>query len=399
MTNKKSLFRPGWVNALVMLGMGTIAVMRFLLRCIAWGTMKASHLLELVRPKRKATPAPLGNGSAAKLTNKKSLFRPGWVNALVMLGMGAFAVMRLLFRCIAWGTLKAIYLLDLIGPKRKADPETLGNGSAAKANIPVQREVEPPAQMTTSPNDEEFIAADRIVSIRLDPPVAVLNLRVYSKQKLIKREMLVTEPRLRTLMQGRHHSLGEVTFDPFKGLEAIKDETVELAQDLINTTGNMRGSKAKVKPVERVEKPPQPKQEKVVDKRQQSETKPVDPKPVTAPKAHVVQEQPVQPRNSYVPKPTVGVTFEGKLVQAGSRRFTPEGRAPYETFEALLKLDNGVDVPLRGTELERELQRFNVQIGERVAITPMGKVPVTLPSGDEGSKNVYRVARVDGANK
>lgn len=333
------------------------------------------------------------------MTNNKSLFRPGWVNALVMLGMGTFAVMRFLFRCIAWGTMKAIYLLDLVGPKRKADPATLGNISAAKANIPVHREFEPTAVLTSSPNGEEFIAADRIVSIRLDPPVAVLNLRVYYKQKLIKREMIVTEQRLRTLMQGRHHSLGEVTFDPVKGLEAIKDETVEMAQELINTTGNMRVSKAKVKPVERVEKAPQPKQEKVVAKRQQSETKPVDPKPASVPKAHVVQEQPSQPRNSYVPKPTKGVTFEGKLVQAGSRRFTPEGRAPYETFEALLKLDNGVDVPLRGAELERELQRFNVQIGERVAITPMGKVPVTLPSGDEGSKNVYRVDRLDGANK
>lgn len=333
------------------------------------------------------------------MTNNKNLVHPGWVKAMVMLGMGTIAVLRLLFLCIAWVTSKASNLLDLIGPKRKADAETLGNISAAKAHIPVSREFEPTAVLKTALHSEEFIAADRIVSIRLDPPVAILNLRVYYQQKLIKREMIVTEQRLRMLMQGRHHSLGEVTFNPAKGLEEIKDETVEMAQTLINTIGNMRVSKAKAKPAERIEKVAQPKQEKDAAKRQQSDQKPVDQKPVSAPKAQALQDQTVQPRNSYVPKPTKGVTFEGKLVQAGSRRFTPEGRAPYETFEALLKLDNGVDVPLRGAELERELQRFNVRLGERVAITPMGKVPVTLPSGDEGSKNVYRVDRLDGANK
>lgn len=331
------------------------------------------------------------------MKNKKSLFRPGWVNILVMLGMGMLALVRFLFRCMAWVTARASFLLELVGSKRKSDPDTLANSATAKINAPVHRDDELPAIEASVRGGEVFIAADRIVSIRLDPPVAVLNLRVYYQQKLVKREMIVTEQRLRTLMQGRHHSLGEVAFDPVKGLEAIKDETVELAQDLINTTGNLKVAKAKVKPANRSDKPVQPKQETVAAKRQQSEPKPVEPKPESAPKAQVAQEQPNLPRNFFVPRPTKGVTFEGKLVDAGSRRFTPEGRAAYETFEALLKLDNGVDVPLRGAELERELQRFNVKIGERVAITPMGKVPVTLPNGGEGSKNVYRVDRLDGA--
>ncbi|MFC6281197.1 hypothetical protein [Polaromonas aquatica] len=328
-----------------------------------------------------------------------SIYRPVWVNILVILGMAIFAFVRFTFRCLAWIAVKVSNLLDMVGSKRKADPRQLGINAAANANVPVHREFVATTILETAPRGEEFIPADRIVSIRLDPPVAVLNLRVYYKQKLIKREMIVTEQRLRTLMQGRHHSLGEVAFDPIKGLEMIKDETVQMAQDLINSTGNIRVSKAKVIPAERSEKPVQPKQEKIVAKRQQSDPKPVVPKAVAVPKAQPAPEQPAQPRNAYVPKPTKGVTFEGKLVQAGSRTFTPEGRAPYETFEALLKLDNGVDVPLRGAELERELQRFNVRIGERVAITPMGKVPVTLPSGDEGSKNVYRVARLDGTKQ
>jgi flagellar basal body rod protein FlgC len=326
-----------------------------------------------------------------------SLRRPIWLSFLVMLGMAVIALVRFTIRSIAWAAGKTSLLLEMVGTKREADSGTLGSIATAKPNVPANRKVVVTVNTAPAPRDEEFMAADRIVSIRLDPPVAVLNLRIYYKQKVIKREMIVTEQRLRTLMQGRHHSLGEVAFDPVKGMEMIKDETVQKAQDLINSTGNLKVSKAKVKPAERTEKLAQPRQEKVVAPRQQVEIKPVEPKAAAVPKVQPPPEHPATPRNSYVPKPTVGVTFEGKLVAAGSRTFRPEGRAPYETFEAMLKLDNGVDVPLRGAELERELQRFNVLIGERVAITPMGKVPVTLPSGDEGSKNVYRVARLDGA--
>jgi hypothetical protein len=323
-----------------------------------------------------------------------------WVSLLLMMGLTVFAVVRLTLKSLAWVAVKASLLFESIGPKRKSDPGALANIAAAKANVPTHREFEPTTVLTASAYADEFVPADRIVSIRLDPPVAVLNLRIYYKKKLIKREMIVSEQRLRVLMQGRHHSLGEVVFDPAKGLEAIKDETVEMAQDLINSTGNLKVSKARVKPVDQSVKPVQQKQEKVVAKRQlNDQPKPPEAKPVAVPRAQPVAEQPAQPRNAFVPKPTKGVTFEGKLVAAGSRTFTPEGRAPYETFEAMLKLDNGVDVPLRGAELERELQRFNVRVGERVAITPMGKVPVTLPSGDEGSKNVYRVARLDGAKQ
>lgn len=330
--------------------------------------------------------------------NKKTIsHRPIWLSMLVMLGMAVFALVRFTIRAIAWAAVKTSLFMETDATKRETQSHKLGNGSFAKTNVPVDRKVDAIVSATPAPIDEEFVAADRIVSIRLDPPVAVLNLSIYYKKKLIKREMIVTEQRLRTLMQGRHHSLGEVTFDPAKGLEKIKDETVQKAQDLINSTGNVKVSKAKVKPAERRENVAHPKQEKVVATRQPVETKPVEPKVAAVPKVQPAQEQPAPPRNSFVPKPRVGVTFEGKLVAAGSRTFRPEGRAPYETFEAMLKLDNGVDVPLRGAELERELQRFNVSIGERVAITPMGKVPVTLASGDEGSKNVYRVARLDGA--
>ena len=310
---------------------------------------------------------------------------------------GVLAIVRFTFYAIAWIATKSWLLLESAAGKKSAQASPLANAQAPGAAA--QRKFESTGVVTSTPQKDDFIAADRIVSIRLDPPVAVLNLRLYYKQQLVKREMIVSEQRLRTLMQGRHHSLGEVRYDP-KKLEDIKDETVRLAQELINRTGAKmaKPTVAKVEP-----RPAEAKKTKEPEAKKVPESKPVEAKPAqmhTPPREPKVQPTAVfaQPATkSFVPRPTVGVTFEGQLVRAGSRRFTPEGRAPYETFEASLKLDNGVDVPLRGAELERELQRFNVKIGERVAITPMGKVPVTLPSGDEGSKNVYRVARLQGA--
>lgn len=78
-------------------------------------------------------------------------------------------------------------------------------------------------------------------------------------------------------------------------------------------------------------------------------------------------------------------------MRAGSKRMTPQNRDPYEVFEAVLLLDNGAELPLRGAELEREITTSGCKVGQRLAITPMGKVPVTLASGAEGSKNLYKV--------
>jgi hypothetical protein len=60
-------------------------------------------------------------------------------------------------------------------------------------------------------------------------------------------------------------------------------------------------------------------------------------------------------------------------------------------FTAIIQMDNGAEFPLRGAELERELELADCQLGDRISITPMGKVPVTLTNGGEGKKNLYKV--------
>lgn len=245
----------------------------------------------------------------------------------------------------------------------------------------------PATIIQTSP----YEVADRIVSIRLDPPVGVINLRIFAAAKNVKRDLIINEPRLKSLMRGRRHTFPDAVFNPVEGLEPIKEDTLALAEALINTLGNQSVRAAKHAPAS-----------------QKTKTSPVATAPavvaaapvvaVTAP-AHMVQpaqasvshERKEMPTKVYAPKPAAGITYVGKLITAKTETMTPPGRRPYETFQAILLLDNGIEMPLRGAELERELTGASCEVGQRVAITPVGKVPVTLASGEEGSKNLYRV--------
>lgn len=245
----------------------------------------------------------------------------------------------------------------------------------------------------------DFEVADRIISIRLVPPVGVLNMRVYQDSKVIKRDLIIHEPRLRAIMRGRRFTFPDAPFDPRADLEGIKDETVQLAEKLINDVGNARvkahkppKDEFKVKPeaAKPVDTAAKAVKAPVVQAPPVSQVQATPPAPATAPRAPRQEQKPVANR-VFAPQPTVGITYVGKLTQAGAHKVTPRGRDPYEVFQATIEMDNGAVLPLRGAELERELESAGCRIGERVAITPMGKVPVALSSGGEGSKNLYKV--------
>lgn len=237
--------------------------------------------------------------------------------------------------------------------------------------------------------NNDFEVADRIVSIRLDPPVGVINLRIYNQLAVVKRDLVVSEPCLRTLMKGRRHTLPDVPYDRVAGLDQIKDDTIEAVEKLINELGSrsVRGNR--------------PRKDDFVRAQPQAQPAAAAPEPVkveqmkTAPAVHAVAKADPPMTSVVAPKVMAGFTYVGKLVKAGSQTMNPKGRAPYEVFEATLQLDNGAELALRGAELERELSANGCNVGQRVAITPMGKVPVTLGNGSEGSKNLYRVAHMD----
>lgn len=236
-----------------------------------------------------------------------------------------------------------------------------------------------------------FEVADRIVGVRLEPAVGVIHLRVYNAARVVKRDLIIHEPQLKALMQGRRHAFSDAEYNPKDGLDAIKEDTIELAEKLINDLGS-RSVKAKRTPKKDFA-PAKPEQQRASAPVQARAEPPPpartpDPAPPPPAAAHAAPTRVVAPRVKE------GFTYVGQLVRASAERQTPPGRAPFEVFTATLLLDNGAEMALRGAELERELTAHGCNVGGRVAITPMGKVPVDLANGEQGAKNLYRVQKM-----
>ncbi|HEX2543440.1 MAG TPA: hypothetical protein VHL79_01085 [Ramlibacter sp.] len=230
-----------------------------------------------------------------------------------------------------------------------------------------------------------FDIADRIISLRLDPPVGVIHLRLYQARGLVRRELVVTEPCLRSLLKGRRHFLDNVPYEPAAGMEAVKDQAVQAAEVFINERGKRPARPRPAREGNSGNKKPLPASALAG----QSEVQQVPPTMVPTVAAAS------QPAAALVaPAGGKDFTYVGVLVKAGTQTVTPEGRTPYEIYEATLRLDNGAELALRGAELQRELRASGCAVGQRIAITPMGKVPVVLANGSQGQKNLYRVQSV-----
>ena len=263
-------------------------------------------------------------------------------------------------------------------PAAPLSTEVLADEDAARVQSEVPLARTPVAQGSNS----SLAVADRIVSLRLEPPVGVIHLRVYQARRLVRRELIVQEPCLRALLQGRRHPLPEVPYDPVQGLEAIKNQAVEAAEALINARGNAGRHRQPRAAVPRVGKAPSAPPTATANAGRQEPLRAAAP-PISRP----------SPSATVAPQGGTGYSYVGILVKAGTTTVRPEGRASYEIFEATLQLDNGAELALRGAELQRELAACGCGLGERIAVTPMGKVPVALANGTEGRKNLYRVQR------
>jgi hypothetical protein len=297
-------------------------------------------------------------------------------------------------KLFAWALLPLIAArVSRIKSKPKAMP-TKVELAAVQVNVP-----ELPEALThdTGPQTilhDTFEWADRIVSMRLEPFVGTINLRVFNASKVVKRDLIISEPRLRAMMKGRRHSFPDVPYDYLVGLDEVKDDTIALAEKLINDLGSQSVKATKPRKDDFVRAkapaPAAPVSASVVKEpvRQQQPRS----APAPAPQQAEVRSQPAQPPSTLVaPRVTAGFTYVGQLVKAGTQQIHPAGRAPYEVFEATLLLDNGAEMALRGAELEREIESHGCKVGARVSITPLGKVPVALANGSEGQKNLYRV--------
>lgn len=333
-------------------------------------------------------------------------------------------VLALLGLAIVWlvrqGVKTVIFVSDAINLLRSAklglavEHNQFGLPSAGLQNV----------NRSASAQTADFVAATSITTVRLDPAVAVIHLRFYESLQSVSCELVVVEPRLSRMIGKRCHNLGDQSWSLSDNKAALIDGCVEKAQKLINDAGDkycklkpaqVPKAVSQAKPVKaEVPTPPKPivpKSELDAPKAQAAQL-PKDPVP-TAPKAFenkpaatVARANELAPRadtapqaqsnhQKFVPTQNVGVTFEGELVFAAPQTHRPVGRPPYEVFNVKLRLDNGASIPMRGAELERELSAQHIKLGDRIAITPRGKIPVTIAGGESAEKNVYEVRVVE----
>lgn len=325
----------------------------------------------------------------------------GWLlGGLSVMAMGLLALagksLSWLFRRVfAFGASTALQV-------KRGRPAAKQEVACVRVETPAQ-DVQEDAGPETILMEDRFDIADRIVSIRLEPTganaaVGVVNLRVYNKLAVVRRDLIISEPQLAALMRGRRHSLPEVAYDPVQGLDNTKEATIQEVEKLINELGNgsVRAKRPQKDDFKRDAPAPKPAAEVPAVALQPA------PAPTRAAKAPTTAVAPAHAPaapvgggvKTVVPTVTKGFTYVGELVRAGPQVVRPANRTPYEIFEAALRLDNGAELPLRGAELERELVASGCEIGQRVAITPMGKVPVDLGGDKVGQKNLYRVARM-----
>lgn len=317
-----------------------------------------------------------------------------------------FALMFILLSGVIKGLIK-LTRLAFFGQDKKAIkiPETKSHRVPVVSGRVMRKyeALESRTHAPIAPQKEDFEVADHIVAIRFDPPVGVVHLRVFTGTRTVKRDLIIHDPVLKGIMRGRRFNLPDAPYEPAAGMEPIKDETVSLAEKLINEIGN-RNVKC-VKP-SKTQTAPTP---DVTEKRMPAVATPKASVPRAETKEGKVAVQSKAPSKAFEstatpnetkvfqPRVSTGFTYMGRLKSAQHRTFSPPGRASYETYEATIQMDNGAELPMRGAELEREIESAGCKIGDLVSITPMGKVPVTLPDGKEGTKNLYKVIRMETA--
>lgn len=88
-----------------------------------------------------------------------------------------------------------------------------------------------------------------------------------------------------------------------------------------------------------------------------------------------------------------GQTFKGVVVSAGMT--TKNGQnGSYKTF--CLTLNDGTkEIPINGTEIQRQFKDMGLQIGERIQVVSMGKTAVNVAGqAASGYKNLFQVSRI-----
>jgi hypothetical protein len=239
---------------------------------------------------------------------------------------------------------------------------------------------------------EQFKVADRVRTAQLCGPHGLaygrMWLYLYPEHGEAKRALKITDQHLARALRKDRFYLADVPYDAAAGHHVLFDEMHKECKALLDQRKTAPPELRKAfaqQPVPRPAVVPVPQQ-------------------TVAPKVAVVEPALATPVPMASGAPAAVATpggrrvrgdeYKGVVTVAGqTRRGT--GEKAYDTF--CLTLHDGVrEVPLFGTELERQAADLGIKPGDNVRVVFMGKAPTQVPGHARPSyKNLYQLTRTE----
>lgn len=268
-----------------------------------------------------------------------------------------------------------------------AQPASAPVASAAPPGAVVSR------QAAAAAGPRSFEPADRILLVTFGQGWSV-TVRVYQQRKMAERTLRCNDPQMAADLRHTYftnvfpmdavsledHSLEAILRDceasaPLKAAELLK----RLGDPQLQVLPKGQAHVVAPTPATAV-----PAELRVAPELVQTESAPVPP-----------AVAPAKPPAKAAPA-AAGPRVEGSVVNAGRKPSLHGG----ETFEVIIQTDGGEQTIKRGWQLQQLFDRLGVKVGDRIAITDLGRQPIEPAPGQEGGKkfkNTYDVQVVEHA--
>lgn len=309
---------------------------------------------------------------------------------------------------LTWRLLKAAAGVALRRSSRGAVPAAEGAtqavGGASHSAAPVQPAAAPVVgaaplgavvsrQAAAVAGPRSYEPADRILLVTFGQGWSV-TVRVYQQRKTAERTLRCNDPQMAADLRHTYFTnvfpMDAVSLEAHS-LEAIlRDCEVSAplkAAELLKRLGDPQLQALPKGPAQVVAQTPAtavPAEPRVAPEMVQPESAPVP--PAVAPARPTAKAAPA----------AAGPRVEGSVVNAGRKPSLHGG----ETFEVIIQTDGGEQTIKRGWQLQQLFDRLGVKVGDRIAITDLGRQPIEPAPGQEGGKkfkNTYDVQVVEHA--
>lgn len=227
--------------------------------------------------------------------------------------------------------------------------------------------------------------AERIRTAKLVGPQNIVYglmwLYLYPAQGIARRVFKVTDKHLAKALGKPYFNFSDVPFDQVAGCKPLFDAMHAECKKILSG----RGGAVRVKQIHTRSDSHRPPTVNPGVRKALPPERPDDARAIAVPAPATVADAPsVQ-----------GETYQGVVTSAGRTNRTGPDGASYNTF--CLTLNDGArEIPMFGTELERQSADLRIVAGDRVRIVFMGKVLTQIPGKNRPAfRNLYQLARVE----